>query len=124
MRTLQDEARRLAEQVHALEDTRNRWNAEFAAREATVSTKEEALAADMRQKDADQRRRLAQDQQVRLTLPHPDRTSLCFCDMVICICIWLFYAKQMKGQCPSLLKSLKECCVRSLSDLYLCIAAK
>ena len=63
---LQDEARRLAEQVHALEDTRNRWNAEFTAREAAVAKKEDALAADIRQKDADDRRRLAQEQQVRL----------------------------------------------------------
>lgn len=93
MRTLQDEARRLAEQVHALEDTRKRWNAELAAREATVSSKEEALVADMRQKDADQRRRLAQDQQVRLTLPQPDRTFLCFCNMVTCICWRLVFAR-------------------------------
>ena len=93
MCTLQDEARRLAEQVHALEDTRNRWNAEFAAREATVSSKEEALVADMRQKDADQRRRLAQDQQVRLTLPQPDHTSLCFCIMVTCTCWRLVFAR-------------------------------
>ncbi|KAA6418981.1 MAG: hypothetical protein FRX49_11084 [Trebouxia sp. A1-2] len=60
-----DEARRLAEQVHALEDARNRWNAELAAREAGLSNKEEALAAEVRQKDADQRRRLAQEQQER-----------------------------------------------------------
>jgi Skp family chaperone for outer membrane proteins len=69
---LQDEARRLAEQVHALEDARNRWNAELAAREAGVSSKEEALAADVRQKDADQRRRLAQEQQVRAMTLHAD----------------------------------------------------
>ena len=72
---LQDEARRLAEQVHGLEDARNRWNAELAAREAGVSSKEEALAADVRQKDADQRRRLAQDQQVRAMMLHADRSQ-------------------------------------------------
>jgi len=75
--TLQDEARRLAEQVHALEDARNRWNAELAAREAGVSNKEEALAADIRQKDADQRRRLAQEQQVRAMTLHADWCQAC-----------------------------------------------
>lgn len=65
---MQDEARRVAEQVHALEDTRNRWDTDIAAREAALSCKEESLAADIRQKDADQRRRLAQEQQVCWTL--------------------------------------------------------
>ena len=67
---MQDEARRLAEQVHALEDARNRWNAEFASREAAVTAKEDALSADLRQKDADHRRRLAQEQQVMSCPPH------------------------------------------------------
>ena len=46
---LQEEARRLAEQVRVLEDTRSRWNAEAASREASLAAKEEALAADSRQ---------------------------------------------------------------------------
>ena len=71
---LQDEARRLADQVHALEDTRNRWNAEIAAREAALAQKENELAANVRQKEAEQRRRLAQDEQV-LT-PH---MACCYC---------------------------------------------
>ena len=61
---VQDEARRLAEQVHVLEDTRSRWNAEVAAKEASLAAKEEALSANSRQRDADQRRRLDQDHQV------------------------------------------------------------
>ena len=61
---MQEEACRLAEQVHALEDTRSRWNAEVAAKEASLAAKEEAMAADSRQRDADQRRRLAQEHQV------------------------------------------------------------
>lgn len=61
---VQDEARRLAEQVHALEDTRNRWSAEMAAREAAMTQKEEDLTTEVRQRDAEQRRRLAQDEQV------------------------------------------------------------
>ena len=61
---MQEEAYRLAEQVHALEDTRSRWNAEVAAKEASLAAKEEAMAADSRQRDADQRRRLAQEHQV------------------------------------------------------------
>lgn len=62
---LQDEARRLAEQVHALEDTRNRWNAEIAAREAVLAQKENDMVATVRQKEAEQHRRLAQDEQVQ-----------------------------------------------------------
>lgn len=65
---LQDEARRLAEQVHALEDTRNRWNAEIAAREAVLAQKENDMVATVRQKEAEQRRRLAQDERVRIHL--------------------------------------------------------
>ena len=61
---MQEEACRLAEQVRALEDTRNRWNTEVAAKEASLAAKEEAMAADSRQRDADQRRRLAQEHQV------------------------------------------------------------
>ena len=61
---MQDEARRLAEQVHALEDTRNRWNAEMGAREAALTHKEEESATEARQREAEQRRRLAQDEQV------------------------------------------------------------
>lgn len=63
---MQEDARRLAEQVHALEDARSRWSAEVAAKEASLAGKEEALAADSRQRDAEQRRRLAQEHQVRL----------------------------------------------------------
>ncbi len=73
---MQDEARRLAEQVHALEDTRIRWNAEIASREAALTSKEEAFAADARQRDADQRRRLAQEQQVTLPALHHDQDRL------------------------------------------------
>ena len=79
---MQDEARRLAEQVRALEDARNRWNADFAAREAAVTAKEDALAADLRQKDADHRRRLAQEQQVLVCSPH----SCAAFDSVVMLC--------------------------------------
>ena len=68
---MQEEACRLAEQVHVLQDTRSRWNAEVAAKEAALAAKDEALAADSRQRDADQRRRLAQEHQVCIcTFPH------------------------------------------------------
>ena len=50
--------------MHALEDTRNRWNADIAAREAVLAQKENDMVATIRQKEAEQRRRLAQDEQV------------------------------------------------------------
>lgn len=73
---LQDEARRLAEQVHVLGDTRNRWNGEVAAKEASLAAKEESLADAARQRDADQRRHLAQEQQVSV-YTYPIELSQC-----------------------------------------------
>lgn len=64
MSVMQEEARRLAEQVHALEEARSRWSGEAAARDTSLAAKEEAFAADSRQRDAEQRRRLAQEHQV------------------------------------------------------------
>lgn len=70
---MQEEACRLADQVHVLEDTRSRWSAEAAAKEASLAAKEEAMAADSRQRDADQRRRLAQEHQVCICTCSPDK---------------------------------------------------
>lgn len=65
---MQEDAQRLAAQVHALEEARSRWSAEVAAKDASLAAKEGALAADSRQRDAEQRRRLAQEHQVGLCI--------------------------------------------------------
>ena len=89
---MQEEACRLAEQVHALEDTRSRWNAEVAAKEASLAAKEEAMAADSRQRDADQRRRLAQEHQV----------CICTCPYQIYSYVVLLALPCLALPCPAL----------------------
>ena len=84
--SMQEEARRLAEQVHALEEARSRWGAEVAAKEASLAAKEEALAADNRQRDADQRRRLAHEHQVCLCICSETILTECHCKRVLRRC--------------------------------------
>ena len=76
---LQDAAKRLAEQRQALEEARSRWSTESAAREAQLADREQAAGAAGRQRDAEQRRRQAQEEQVPL-LMH----STCMCIMCPC----------------------------------------
>ena len=84
---MQEEACRLADQVHVLEDTRSRWSAEVAAKEASLAAKEEAMAADSRQRDADQRRRLAQEHQVCICTCSPDKGLGWHLDCMVRSCV-------------------------------------
>lgn len=61
---LQEEAKRVAEQSHAAEESRAKWTAELSAREAALTQREEAAAAAARRQQEDLRKRAAHDEQV------------------------------------------------------------
>ena len=64
---VQEEARRIAEQAQALEESRAKWAADLGAREAALTQREDAAAAGARRQQEDLRRRAAQDEQVGST---------------------------------------------------------
>lgn len=64
----QDEAKRVAEQMRALEETRAKMTADLGAREAALTQREDAAAAAARKREEDMRRRAAQDEQVPPTV--------------------------------------------------------
>lgn len=68
---LQEEAKRVAEQMRALEGTRERMTADLGAREAALSQREDAAVAAARKREDDLRRRGAQDEQVCSASPSP-----------------------------------------------------
>lgn len=66
--TWQEEAKRVAEQMRALEETRARMTADLGAREAALAQREDAAVVAARKREDDLRRRSAQDEQVSLLL--------------------------------------------------------
>lgn len=74
---LQDDAKRLAEQRQALEEARSKWSMESSAQEAQLAKREQAAGAAGRQRDAEQRRRQAQEEQVPLLCSSAAQAQFC-----------------------------------------------
>ena len=62
--TWQEEAKRIAQQAHAVEESRAKLSAELSARDAALTQREEAAAGAARRQQEDLRKRASQDEQV------------------------------------------------------------
>ena len=61
---LQEDAKKLAQSLAALEEQRTKWAAEVAAREAALAKREQEAATTARQRNTETQRRMAQEEQV------------------------------------------------------------
>jgi len=66
---MQEEAKRVAEQMRALEDTRSKLTADLGAREAALTQREDAAVAAARKREEEHRRRTSQEEQARELSP-------------------------------------------------------